>query len=115
MIWNKYILYAILLSVVGNIVVWFQLNSQLVWDWAKGTKSMLIMSLLGIPISMMFWYATKIGYQGFGSLWQIRLLGFAISMFTFPVMTWLYLGEVITLKIGISILLATIILILQLF
>ena len=109
-----YIVYTVLLFLVCNILVWFQLNSQLVWEWAKGTKSMWIMSLLGIPISMMFWYATKIGYQGFGSLWQIRLLGFAISMFTFPVMTWLYLGEVITLKIGISILLATIILILQL-
>jgi len=32
----------------------------------------------------------------------------------FPLMTWLYLGEVITIKIAISILLAIIIMILQL-
>ena len=109
-----YIVYTVLLFLVCNILVWFQLNSQLVWKWAEGWKSMWLMSLLGIPISLMFWWATKIGYEGFGSLWQIRLLGFAVSMFTFPVMTWLYLGEIITLKIGISILLAIIIMILQL-
>ena len=108
------IFYTVVLFLVCNILVWFQLNSQLVWEWAKGPKSMWIMSLLGIPISLMFWWATKLGYEGFGSLWQIRLLGFAISMFTFPLMTWLYLGALITLKIAISILLATVILILQL-
>tara|TARA_R100001369_G_C3203400_1_gene146310 strand:- start:82 stop:420 length:339 start_codon:yes stop_codon:yes gene_type:complete len=108
------IFYTVILFLSCNILVWFQLNSQLVWEWAKGPKSMWLMSLLGIPISLMFWWATKLGYEGFGNLWQIRLLGFAISMFTFPLMTWLYLGEVITLKIAISILLATVILILQL-
>ena len=108
------ILYTTLLFLICNILVWYQLNSQLVWDWAKGYKSMWLMALMGIPISLMFWWATKIGYNGFNSLWQVRLLGFAMSMVTFPVMTWLYLGEVITIKIGISILLAIIIMILQL-
>jgi len=35
-------------------------------------------------------------------------------MLTFPIMTWLYLGEAITLKTIITILLAIIIMILQL-
>ena len=99
---------------LNNILIWYQLNSQLVWDWAKGTKSMWLMSLLGIPISLLFWWATKIGYQGFGNLWAVRFVGFATSMLTFPIMTWLYLGEVITLKTIITILLAIIIMILQL-
>ena len=99
---------------LNNIIIWYQLNSQLVWDWAKGTKSMWLMSLLGIPISLLFWWATKIGYQGFGNLWAVRFVGFATSMLTFPIMTWLYLGEVITLKTIITILLAIIIMILQL-
>ena len=111
---NKYILITIGIFLLNNIIIWYQLNSQLVWDWAKGTKSMWIMSLLGIPISLMFWYATKMGYQGFGNLWAVRFVGFATSMLTFPIMTWLYLGEVITLKTIITILLAIIIMILQL-
>jgi len=111
---NKYILMTIGIFLLNNILIWYQLNSQLVWDWAKGTKSMWLMSLLGIPISLSFWWATKIGYEGFGNLWAVRFVGFATSMLTFPIMTWLYLGEVITLKTLITILLAIIIMILQL-
>ena len=35
-------LYTIFLFVVANIIIWYQLNSQLVWEWAKSTKSMWI-------------------------------------------------------------------------
>ena len=107
-------LYTIFLFVVANIIIWYQLNSQLVWEWAKGTKSMWIMSLLGIPISLLMWLCTKWGYIGFGNLWAVRWLAFGSSMLVFPIMTWLYLGEPITFKIGISILLAIIIMLLQL-
>ena len=108
------IILTVLLFFVCNIIIWFQLNSQLVWDWAKGMKSMWLMALLGIPISLLFWWATKIGYEGFGSLWKIRLLGFGISMITFPIMTWFYLGEPMTLKVILALGLAIIIMILQL-
>ena len=111
---NKYIIITTILFLLNNVLIWYQLNSQLVWDWAKGTKSMWIMSLMGIPISLLFWYATKWGYLGFGNLWSVRFLGFATSMMTFPIMTYLYLGETITLKTLISIILALIIMLLQL-
>ena len=111
---NKYIVLTTILFLINNILVWYQLNSQLVWEWAKGTKSMWIMSLMGIPISYMFWLATKWGYEGFGSLWSIRFLGFATSMITFPIMTYFYLGEAVTLKTFVTILLAFIIMLLQL-
>ena len=111
---NKYIVLTIVIFLLNNILIWYQLNSQLVWDWAKGTKSMWTMSLLGIPISLMFWYATKVGYEGFGNLWAVRFMGFATSMLTFPVMTWLYLGETVTLKTLVTLLLAFIIMLLQL-
>jgi len=111
---NKYIVLTIVIFLLNNILIWYQLNSQLVWDWAKGTKSMWIMSLMGIPISILFWYATKWGYIGFGSLWSIRFIGFAMSMITFPIMTYFYLGETMTLKTLVTILLAFIIMLLQL-
>ena len=111
---NKYIVLTIGIFILNNILIWYQLNSQLVWDWAKGYKSMWIMSLFGIPISILFWYATKWGYIGFGNLWAVRFLGFATSMITFPIMTYFYLGEVITLKTLITIILAFIIMLLQL-
>lgn len=114
MIWNKYQFMTILLFVVVNIVIWFQLNSQLVWEWAKGTKSMLWMSLLGMPISMLLWYSTKWGYLGFGNLWAVRFLGFSASMITFPIMTYFLLGEPMTLKVWITMGLAIIIMGIQL-
>ena len=110
----KYIIISIIAFVFANILVWYQLNSQLVWEWAKGSKSMWIMSLFGIPISLLFWLATKWGYIGFGNLWAVRWLTFGSSMLVFPIMTYFYLGEVITLKTLITILLAIIIMILQL-
>ena len=75
---------------------------------------MLIMALFGIPISLLLWYCTKIGYIGFGSLWAVRFMGFATSMLVFPIMTYWYLGEPMTLKVWITLILATIIMLLQL-
>jgi len=105
---------SIVVCFLCQILVWYQLNSQLVWDWAKGSKSMWTMSLFGIPISILFWYATKWGYIGFGNLWAVRWLAFGSSMLVFPIMTYFYLGETITLKTLVSIILAIIIMLLQL-
>ena len=111
---NKYIIVTVGIFLLNNILIWYQLNSQLVWEWAKGTKSMWLMSLMGIPISLLFWHTTKFGYEGFGELWPIRLLGFATGMISFPIITWLMIGEGITIKTGISIILAIVIMLLQL-
>ena len=109
----KYILLSTIFFILRQILIWYQLNSQLVWKWAEGYKSMWWMSLLGIPISMLMWYCTKIGYVGFGSLWAVRFMGFATSMMVFPIMTYFYLGEPMTLKTIITIGLAIIIMIIQ--
>jgi hypothetical protein len=109
----KYILLSTIFFLFSQILIWYQLNSQLVWEWAKGTKSMWLMSLLGIPISLLMWYCTKIGYVGFGSLWAVRFMGFATSMMVFPIMTYFYLGEPMTLKTIITMGLAIIIMIIQ--
>ena len=102
-----------ILFFLNNILIWYQLNSQLVWDWAKTSKAMWFSALLGVPISLFFLYANRIGYEGFGNLWSVRFMGFATSMLTFPIMTYFYLGEVITLKTAVTILLAIVIMILQ--
>jgi|TARA_B100000287_G_C20506198_1_gene731171 hypothetical protein len=112
---TKYIVISTVVFILTQILIWYQLNSQLVWKWAEGYKSMLWMSLLGIPISALLWYCTKWGYIGFGSLWAVRFMGFATSMMIFPIMTYFYLGEPMTLKVIITIILAVIIMLLQLF
>ena len=111
---SHYIILTIIIFFVNNIVIWYQLNGQLVWGFWKTWKGITISLLMGIPITALFWYATKIGYQGFGNLWAVRFMGFATSMMTFPIMTWLYLGETISLKSMISLGLAVIIMLLLL-
>ena len=108
---NKDIVWCITIAIFLHIIIWYQLNGQLIWKWFK--DNYLLMSLLGIPISYGWMKFTEIGYEGFGELWPVRFIGFATGMLSFPIMTWLYLGETITLKTLISILLATVIMIVQ--
>ena len=100
--YNKIIIVT-LIFLLNNVLIWYQLNSQLVWDWAKGNSAIIISCLLGVPISWLFWYCTKIGYEGFGALWPVRFMGFATSMLTFPFLTYWLLGETITLKTAVTI------------
>ena len=112
MIFTKEILITIIILFLVQILVWFQLNAQVRWDWFK--DNYWLMSLVGVPISYALMYSTKYGYLGFGNLWSIRLMGFAVGIMSFPIITYLVLGEGITLKTGISLILATVILLLQL-
>ena len=110
----KYIILTIILFLINNIAIWYQLNGQLVWDFWKSPKGIITSLLLGIPITAGFWLCTKWGYLGFGNLWAVRWLGFGASMITIPIMSYFYLGEPMTLKVWISLILAIIIMLLQL-
>jgi len=108
MIWNKYILYSILLSILGNIIVWFQLNGQLKWEFMR--NNMILVCLVGMPVSYIFYKVTEYAYLGLGSLWGVRFLVYSVSYLVFPFLTYYFLGEGLTLKTIISILLSLIIL-----
>ena len=112
MMLNKDILICVTILFVTQIIIWFQLNGQIKWEWFR--DNYFLMSLMGIPISYMLLLTTKYGFQGFGELWPIRLMGFATGMISFPFITYFILGEGITFKTGVSILLAIIIMLLQL-
>jgi len=107
------IVITILIFLFNNILIWYQLNGQLVWKFWTTPKGIALSLLLGVPITALFWLATKWGYIGFGNLWAVRFMGFATSMMTFPIMTYLYLGEPMTLKVIATICLAVVIMIIQ--
>ena len=86
--------------------VWFQTNGQFVWEWCKNNP--LILSLFGIPISLGYIYATKWAFIAFdGLLWPGRLLGFALGIISFTILTNYHMGEGITPKVIVSLFLAT--------
>lgn len=82
----------ILLTLVGQVLVWFQSNSQLFWDFWK-ERFFLSAIIYGIPASIMFWWATTLGYKHFGSLWSVRFITFGLSYITFPIMTYIFADE----------------------
>ena len=82
----------IFLFALAQVVIWFQLNSQFVWDWWKG-KALLSVGLFAIPSSLLLWYATSVTVAETKELWAARLIAFGASYLTFPLMTWAIAGE----------------------
>ena len=74
------------------------------------------MSLVGIPISLTYIWATTyiVEYYG-GDLWPSRLIGFAAGIISFSILTYMYLGEGLSLKTLITLILAIIIVLIQVF
>lgn len=100
--------------IVAHIVTWFQLNGQFFSEWFKNNN--FILALFGIPISYLYIYGTKYCYEGFGELvWPGRFMGFAAGMIVFAVLSSLILNEGITMKTGVSLLLAIALVAVQVF
>jgi hypothetical protein len=111
---SKALLYTILIFFTTQSAVWFQTNGQFISEWCKNNP--FILSLFGIPISLGYIYATKWAFIAFDDLlWPGRLLGFALGMISFAVFTNWLMGEGISLKVMVSLLLALIIVLIQIF
>ena len=106
------ILTGIILFVITHIIIWFQVNGQFVWPWAKDHP--WTMAVLGLPISYVLIIATKYVVAGFdGLLWPGRLLGFGLGMIIMAILTWYILGEGISTKTLVSLTLAVTLVMLQ--
>ena len=103
---NNSIAIGLLLYFLSHIIIWFQVNGQFIWLWARDNP--WTMSLLGFPISYVLIIATKFIVAGFdGLLWPGRLVGFGSGMIVMAVLTWGFMGEGINLKTLTSLILAT--------
>ena len=108
------ILAAVILFTIGQAMIWFQTNGQFVWPWAK--ENPILMALIGFPISYILIVATKYVVAGFdGLLWPGRLVGFGTGMIVMAILTYCYMGEGITTKTLISLVLATTLVFIQVF
>ena len=103
-----------LLFLLGQILVWYQINGQFISDWMKSHP--LVVSLLGIPISYLYIYATQYLVEAFdGELWPQRLIGFSMGMIAFAFLTWFHLNQAITAKTAVTLALAAAIVLIQVF
>ena len=86
------LIFGSLMFLIGQILVWFQTNSQLIWEWWKD-KPIATSLIYALPISLFFWYGTKYIYESTSELWTVRLVGFGMSYLTFPILTHYFLNE----------------------
>lgn len=101
--------------VLLNFLVWISTNYQLV-EGANYKKAMIASLTLSVPISILAFHGTKIGYDYFGSAWSVRLAIFGVSYLVFPFMTYFFLKESpFSFKTMTCILLSVIIICIQVF
>ena len=111
---SKELLYTFLTFLTVQSAVWFQTNGQFVWSWFKDHP--FILSLFGIPISLGYIWATKFAFAAFdGTLWPGRLIGFAMGIMSFAMLTNYYMGEGISTKVIVSLILAITLVCIQVF
>ena len=102
----KNLIYGVVLFIVGQSMIWFQTNGQFIWPWFK--RNPLLVSLLaGTTISYMFIVATRNVAEYYdGLLWPGRFIAFGNGMVSFTFLTWYLLGEGLTTKTMVSLMLA---------
>ena len=110
----RLIILALILFTVGQAFVWIQVNGPILWPWATKYKWALI--VCGIPITYLFMEATRVAVAGFeGLFWPGRFVAFVSGIIIFTIFTYYFKGEGISIKTLVSLLLASGIIIIQLF
>jgi|TARA_B110000977_G_scaffold140756_1_gene178673 hypothetical protein len=104
----------IMFFMIGQTFTFYQLNGQFIWKWVE--KNPLLVSLLGIPISLIFISATKYTVIAFDHImWPQRFIGFASGIFIYAWGTYYYFNQAIDVKTAISLGLALVLIGIQVF
>lgn len=103
----------LILGIAAQILTFIQLQGQFKYAWMK--EHPLLLSLFGIPLSLMYIGTTKYMVAHYnGNLWPSRLLGFAIGAIVFTLMSWMWFKEPLTTKTLVCLALAVLIMLIQL-
>ena len=103
------------LFLIGQIMAWYQTNGQFLNEWMK-THPILVALIGGIPVGYSYILGTTYIVEAFeGQLWPSRLLGFAMGVVAFTFLAYFHMGEVMTTKTATTLLLATSIVLIQVF
>jgi hypothetical protein len=104
----------ILFGIVAQIIIFFQLQGQMKFDWFKNHYWLVV--LMGIPASMFFMFSVKNMVMAYdGQMWPSRLIGFAVGAIVFTCLSWYVFNEPLSTKTIICLILSFAILGIQLF
>jgi len=106
------LLYGVLYGILGQTLSFLQLQASIKYGWQE--KYLWLILLVGIPNTWVYMQSVNHFIIAFnGTLWESRLLGFAIGVAVFAVMGWLLFSEPMTSKTAVSLLLALCIVLIQ--
>jgi len=109
------ILLGCLVFALGQILGWFQLNSQFMWKWWEG-RPIVSALVFGLPTSIVFWYAWRMISTSTDSVWTARFIGSGTGFLVFPLLTYFCLGEsMFTIKTISCLVLSIVIILIQIY
>ena len=107
------IMFAILLMILGQIGTFLQLQGGIKYGWYE--KFFWLILLSGIPLTYLYSKSVNLFVEGFGGqIWPSRLIGFALGIIIFTVMSTVLFKEHMTIKTVVCIFLALLIVSVQL-
>ena len=108
------ILLATMFMTLGQIGSFMQLQGSIKYGWSE--KYLWLLLLSGIPISWLYIKSVNLYVQGFGGqIWPSRLVGFALGVVIFTILSSVLFQENLNLKTVISLILAFTIVGIQIF
>ena len=111
----KALLIGALYFILAQALSWFQTNGQFLNTWIKDNP-FWVAAIMGVPVGMCYIYGTTYIVQAYdGQLWPSRLIGFATGIFCFTLLSYIFMKEGINFKTAVILILATLIVLLQVF
>ena len=108
------IIIATILMIFGQMGSFIQLQGSTKFGWHE--KYLWVILVSSIPISYLYIKSVSLFVEGFGGqIWPSRLIGFAIGIIVFTVLSSIIFNENFTSKTLISLFLAILIVYVQIF
>lgn len=99
---------------IAQILTFLQLQGNVKYNWYSKYPVLLLLS--SIPISWLYIQSVKYLVIAFDKeIWPSRLIGFAVGIFVFTIMSSLMFKEPMTLKVIVSLFLAFCIILVQIY
>ena len=105
------LLYTTLCMIGGYSLAWLTQSGQIAWTWAKPPWPAIIFA---VPTGLFFAYAAKYSFAFSNQAWFFKIMSHFMGTLIFAIFTYYFIGEGIDWKLGLSILLCFLAVLIQL-
>lgn len=111
-VFKDFIIGTVLIT-AANIIIWFTTNTQFFNKWAAENRTLIALAA-GMPTTYLCVWSSKYFYQAFGNLaWPGRFMSFVSGTLIMALFASIFLGEGISFKTGVCLVLSLLIVIVQ--